>query len=378
MIEKQQFEEILKREDLKSFLLNSSKEAIQKAFGEEVANMKDYDQNNPNHQYNLFEHTIEVMEAIPKEKYLSEDYKTLKIAAFFHDIGKPEVAKEKDGKTVYYNHAEKSKEISAEILQKMGYAENEIERILFPAYFGVNSLHGMTAPEFVEKTLISIYYQLKTQLELTLSLSKCTGVKRVFDAEDLDKICEEFIDELPNLQEMLLKDVTANFEGDPAAMSKSEIVLSYPGFYAIFVYRIAHELYKRKVPFVPRMMTEYAHGKTGIDINPGAEIGEYFFIDHGTGIVIGETTKIGKWVKIYQGVTLGALSPRKGQSLSGVKRHPTVEDNVTIYANTTILGGETVIGENSVIGGNSFITSSVDKNSYVSIKAPELIIRTDD
>lgn len=255
---------------------------------------------------------------------------------------------------------------------------NEIERILFPAYFGVNSLHGMTAPEFVEKTLISIYYQLKTQLELTLSLSKCTGVKIVFEAEDLDKICEEFIDELPNLQEMLLKDVTANFEGDPAAMSKSEIVLSYPGFYAIFVYRIAHELYKRKVPFVPRMMTEYAHGKTGIDINPGAEIGEYFFIDHGTGIVIGETTKIGKWVKIYQGVTLGALSPRKGQSLSGVKRHPTVEDNVTIYANTTILGGETVIGENSVIGGNSFITSSVDKNSYVSIKAPELIIRTDD
>lgn len=255
---------------------------------------------------------------------------------------------------------------------------NEIERILFPAYFGVSSLHGMTAPEFVEKTLISIYYQLKTQLELTLSLSKCTGVKRVFDEADLDKICDEFINELPNLQEMLLKDVTANFEGDPAAMSKSEIVLSYPGFYAIFVYRIAHELYKRKVPFVPRMMTEYAHGKTGIDINPGAEIGEYFFIDHGTGIVIGETTKIGKWVKIYQGVTLGALSPRKGQSLSGVKRHPTVEDNVTIYANTTVLGGETVIGENSVIGGNSFITSSVDKNSYVSIKAPELIIRTDD
>ena len=140
---------------------------------------------------------------------------------------------------------------------------------------------------------------------------------------------------------------------------------------------MAIELYKRKVPFVPRMMTEYAHGKTGIDINPGAEIGEYFFIDHGTGIVIGETTVIGKWVKIYQGVTLGALSPRKGQSLSGIKRHPTVEDNVTIYANTTVLGGDTVIGENSVVGGNSFITSSVEKNSYVSIKAPELIIRND-
>ena len=176
---------------------------------------------------------------------------------------------------------------------------NEIERILFPAYFGVSTLRGMTAPEFVEKTLISIYYQLKTQLELSLSLSKCTNVKRVFKPDELDNICDEFINELPNLQEMLLKDVTANYEGDPAAMSKSEIVLSYPGFYAIFVYRIAHELYKRKVPFVPRMMTEYAHGKTGIDINPGAEIGEYFFIDHGTGIVIGETTVIGKWVKIY-------------------------------------------------------------------------------
>ena len=254
---------------------------------------------------------------------------------------------------------------------------NEIERILFPAYFGVSTLRGMTAPEFVEKTLISIYYQLKTQLELSLSLSKCTNVKRVFKPDELDNICDEFINELPNLQEMLLKDITANYEGDPAAMSKSEIVLSYPGFYAIFVYRIAHELYKRKVPFVPRMMTEYAHGKTGIDINPGAEIGEYFFIDHGTGIVIGETTVIGKWVKIYQGVTLGALSPRKGQSLSGIKRHPTVEDNVTIYANTTVLGGDTVIGENSVVGGNSFITSSVEKNSYVSIKAPELIIRND-
>ena len=262
--------------------------------------------------------------------------------------------------------------------QEIIHILNEIEKILFPSYFGVNGLMGITPAEFVEKTLVNIYYQLKSQLKNALSLSKWTGAKKVFDEADLDKICDEFIDELSNLQEMLLKDVTANFEGDPAAMSKSEIVLSYPGFYAIFVYRIAHELYKRKVPFVPRIMTEYAHGKTGIDINPGAEIGEYFFIDHGTGIVIGETTKIGKWVKIYQGVTLGALSPRKGQSLSGVKRHPTVEDNVTIYANTTVLGGETVIGENSVIGGNSFITSSVERNSFVSIKAPELIIRTDD
>lgn len=231
---------------------------------------------------------------------------------------------------------------------------------------------------FIEKTLITIYYQLKTQLELAHSLCKCTRVTKVFDSDRIDEICSEFINEIPNIQNKLIKDIIANFEGDPAATSKAEIILSYPGFYAIFVYRFAHELYKRNVPFIPRMMTEHAHSKTGIDINPGAEIGEYFFIDHGTGIVIGETTTIGNNVKIYQGVTLGALSPRKGQVLSGVKRHPTVEDNVTIYANSTILGGDTVIGENSVIGGNSFVTESVDKNSYVSIKAPELIIRTDD
>lgn len=254
----------------------------------------------------------------------------------------------------------------------------DIQKVVFPAYFCGSEARGMDSKEFIEKTLITIYYQLKTQLELAHSLCKCTRVTKVFDSDRIDEICSEFINEIPNIQNKLIKDIIANFEGDPAATSKAEIILSYPGFYAIFVYRFAHELYKRNVPFIPRMMTEHAHSKTGIDINPGAEIGEYFFIDHGTGIVIGETTTIGNNVKIYQGVTLGALSPRKGQVLSGVKRHPTVEDNVTIYANSTILGGDTVIGENSVIGGNSFVTESVDKNSYVSIKAPELIIRTDD
>ena len=254
----------------------------------------------------------------------------------------------------------------------------DIQKVVFPAYFCGSKARGMDSKEFIEKTLITIYYQLKTQLELAHSLCKCTRVTKVFDSDRIDEICSEFINEIPNIQNKLIKDIIANFEGDPAATSKAEIILSYPGFYAIFVYRFAHELYKRNVPFIPRMMTEHAHSKTGIDINPGAEIGEYFFIDHGTGIVIGETTTIGNNVKIYQGVTLGALSPRKGQVLSGVKRHPTVEDNVTIYANSTILGGDTVIGENSVIGGNSFVTESVDKNSYVSIKAPELIIRTDD
>ena len=170
----------------------------------------------------------------------------------------------------------------------------------------------------------------------------------------------------------MFKDVEAELEGDPAANSMEEIIFSYPGIFAIFVYRIAHELYQLEIPFIPRIMTEYAHGKTGIDINPGASIGEYFFIDHGTGIVIGETTIIGDHVKIYQGVTLGALSTQKGQALSGVKRHPTIEDNVVIYANTTILGGETVVGTNSVVAGNSFVTQSIPPNTKVSTTMPQL------
>ena len=174
---------------------------------------------------------------------------------------------------------------------------------------------------------------------------------------------------------MLLKDVQAGFDGDPAAKSKEEIIFSYPGFLAIYVYRLAHILYLEEVPFIPRIMTEYAHDHTGIDINPGATIGEYFFIDHGTGVVIGETTTIGNNVKLYQGVTLGALSTRKGQQLSGVKRHPTIEDNVTIYSNSSVLGGETVIGENTIIGGNTFITESIPANSKVSAKSPELVIK---
>mgnify|MGYP000661104018 FL=1 len=171
-----------------------------------------------------------------------------------------------------------------------------------------------------------------------------------------------------------MKDVQAAFDGDPAAHSKEEIIFCYPGLFAIFVYRMAHELYRMKVPFIPRIMTEYAHSHSGIDINPGATIGEYFFIDHGTGVVIGETTIIGNNVKIYQGVTLGALSTRSGQLLRDVKRHPTIEDDVTIYSSASILGGETVIGKGVVIGGNAFITSSVPAGSRVSVRNPELTI----
>ena len=174
---------------------------------------------------------------------------------------------------------------------------------------------------------------------------------------------------------MLLKDVQAGFDGDPAAKGKEEIIVCYPGLMAIYVYRLAHILYVEKVPHIPRIMTEYAHGRTGIDINPGAVIGEYFFIDHGTGVVIGETTEIGNNVKLYQGVTLGALSTRQGQQLANVKRHPTIGDNVTIYSNSTVLGGETVIGENTIIGGNTFITESIPANTKVSAKSPELVIK---
>ena len=180
-------------------------------------------------------------------------------------------------------------------------------------------------------------------------------------------IAEELIDQLSTIQSALFKDAQAGFDGDPAAENISEVVLSYPGFFAVFVYRIAHFLYEKRVPLIPRIMSEHAHSVTGIDIHPGAKIGASFFIDHGTGVVIGETAVIGDNVKLYQGVTLGALSTKSGQKLAGMKRHPTIEDGVTIYSGATILGGETVIGKNSTIGGNVFITNSVPENSTVNL-----------
>lgn len=177
---------------------------------------------------------------------------------------------------------------------------------------------------------------------------------------------------IPKVREYVETDVEAGYEGDPAATSRDEVIFCYPGLYAITVNRLAHELYLLNVPLIPRIMTEHAHSKTGIDIHPGATIGKYFFIDHGTGIVVGETTEIGEHVKIYQGVTLGALSTRGGQSLRNKKRHPTIEDYVTIYSGASILGGQTVIGNNVVIGGNAFITSSVEPGTRVSVKNQEL------
>ena len=246
-----------------------------------------------------------------------------------------------------------------------------LQRVFFPAYFGGIAISEVTAQAYVEYLLGKILSDLREQVELALS-------NRITDPAELenrtDAVCNEFFRALPAIQSTIMTDVEANYDGDPAAGSKEEVIFSYPGLYAIFVYRMAHQLYVSGVPLIPRIMTEYAHGGTGIDINPGANIGEYFFIDHGTGIVIGETTIIGNHVKLYQGVTLGALSPRGGHTVVG-KRHPTVGDNATIYSNASILGGETVIGANTVIGGNSFLTSSVEDNTKASVETPKMIFR---
>ena len=244
----------------------------------------------------------------------------------------------------------------------------EMRKLFFPAYFSPKNKE--TAFIATKNQLWELYGKLKTQIEVAVSF-KCKA-DACHMAED---ITDYFFNSLPEVQRILQTDLVAAFEGDPAAKNREEIIFCYPGYFAIFVYRLAHVLYKKGVPYIPRMMTEYAHGKTGIDIHPGACIDEYFFIDHGTGIVIGETAVIGKGVKLYQGVTLGALSPRQGQRLAGVKRHPTLEDNVTIYAGASIFGGETVIGEGAVVGGGAFVLESVPRGAKVSAKLPELIIK---
>ena len=250
----------------------------------------------------------------------------------------------------------------------------ELRAVIFPGYFWSDSAAGMFPEYYTGYRLNDLYDRLKEQIEIALLYAN-QEMEQQEASEQADRICGGFFEKLPEVQERLLKDVQAGFDGDPAAKSKEEIISSYPGVFAIYVYRLAHILYVENVPHIPRIMTEYAHGKTGIDINPGAVIGDYFFIDHGTGVVIGETTEIGRNVKLYQGVTLGALSTRQGQQLANVKRHPTIHDNVTIYSNSSVLGGETVIGENTIIGGNTFITESIPANTKVSAKSPELVIK---
>lgn len=241
-------------------------------------------------------------------------------------------------------------------------------RIVFPGYSRDKSHRIYNAKHNLSMLMEDVIYNLNKQVKLVLSAGMPEGEA---DAR-AQEVCLEFFRQIPQIRAVVQTDVEAAYEGDPAATSADEIIFCYPGLYAISVYRLAHALYCLEVPMIPRIMTEYAHGITGIDIHPGATIGKYFFIDHGTGIVIGETTVIGEYVKIYQGVTLGGLSTRGGQTLRGVKRHPTIEDRVTIYANASILGGNTVIGRDSVIGASAFITASVPACTTVTNKSQEL------
>ena len=254
----------------------------------------------------------------------------------------------------------------------------DLKRVMFPGYFGEENIALISPQYFIGDRLTDIYGKLKPQIEISLYYRDYEKYTEEEISERAEEVCEEFFKRLPYVQQMLLKDVQAGFDGDPAAKSREDVVISYPGLFAIFVYRIAHELYTQDVPFLPRIMTEYAHSRTGIDINSGAKIGEYFFIDHGTGVVIGETTEIGNNVKLYQGVTLGALSTRSGQKLKGKKRHPTIKDNVTVYSGASILGGETEIGEGVIVAGGAFVTKSVPAHTKVIVKNPEIKIKDSD
>ncbi|MDR1509677.1 MAG: hypothetical protein LBS53_08565 [Synergistaceae bacterium] len=241
--------------------------------------------------------------------------------------------------------------------------------LIFGGFFGKKRLKPDSMEYYIGELLETLIYHLQKQIGRALLHSGNDESDIEWEAQ---RVSYSFLEKIPSIRNVLAADVSAFYDGDPAAFSKDEIIMSYPGIYAIMVNRLAHELYLLEVPLIPRMMTEYAHGLTGIDIHPGATIGHHFFVDHGTGIVVGETTIIGNYVKIYQGVTLGALSTRGGQVLKGVKRHPTIEDHVTIYSGASILGGSTVIGEGVVIGSNAFITKSVPEKTRVSVKNPEL------
>lgn len=250
---------------------------------------------------------------------------------------------------------------------------NKLLRIFFPGYYRDRAYRIYNAYTNLSVLIEDVMFNLNKQISIVLKYN--TAFADASEGEILEqseRIAIAFFKKIPEIRAYVETDLQATFDGDPATQHREEIVFSYPGLLATTINRIAHELFRLGVPLIPRMMTEYAHSTTGIDIHPGATIGKYFFIDHGTGIVVGETTIIGEHVKIYQGVTLGALSTRGGQKLQGVKRHPTIEDNVTIYAGASILGGDTVIGKNSVIGSNAFITTSIPEGTRVSIKNQEL------
>ena len=255
----------------------------------------------------------------------------------------------------------------------------KLQHALFPGYFENSQFRSAAMKHQLCSLLEEISNELAGQICFAL---RCSPQYQKTPQAEIEltstSIALQFISRLPVVKEYLETDIEAAYEGDPAAFSKSEIIISYPGIYAGMVHRLAHELYLLSVPLIPRIMSEHAHSVTGIDVHPGATIGKYFFLDHGTGIVIGETTIIGSHVKIYQGVTLGALSTSGGQKLKNIKRHPTICDHVTVYSGASILGGETVIGENVVIGGNAFVIKSVPEKTKVSVKSPELLYKNGD
>ncbi|MCG8404910.1 MAG: hypothetical protein MI923_06905 [Phycisphaerales bacterium] len=259
--------------------------------------------------------------------------------------------------------------------------------ISYPGYFGRQNLTfknvryhvGELIPRVAQATYMQIFLSLchSNEVQGHYDPSGPTDQAMPFD-EKARSLTEQFLGRIPAVRESLALDVQAAYDGDPASANSDEVIFSYPGLIAVTVYRYAHEMYKMEIPLIPRTMSEWAHERTGIDIHPGARIGKRFFIDHGTGVVIGETTDIGDNVKVYQSVTLGALSflkDERGRMVRGYKRHPTVRDNVTIYANATILGGDTVLGEGSTIGGSTFLTSSVPAGCTVISNPPELKVR---
>ena len=247
-------------------------------------------------------------------------------------------------------------------------------RLVFPGYYRDYTYRIYNPKNNLSALIEDVAFHLNRQIGIALRGSGRAGEQGIdLAAEDLTAA---FLEKLPEIRAYVETDLQAAYDGDPAAASKAEVIIAYPGLHAITVNRLAHALYQLDVPLIPRIMTEIAHSRTGIDIHPGAQIGRYFFIDHGTGIVVGETTVIGDYVKLYQGVTLGALSTRGGQNLRGKRRHPTIEDNVTIYAGASILGGDTIIGHGSVIGSNVFITHPIAPGTRVSVKNQELMFKS--
>ncbi|MEM9412984.1 MAG: serine acetyltransferase [Planctomycetota bacterium] len=266
---------------------------------------------------------------------------------------------------------------------------NQLKQILFPGFCDAERYPAESLSTYLEINIESVTEKIAQQIAIAKALDNkfSNEVNEVVFDENINteqydspsrELAEQFIGKLPQIRETLSTDIQAAYDGDPACKNSGEVILCYPGFQAVMVHRFAHEFYKMAVPYLPRMMAEWVHGETGIDIHPGASIGDYFFIDHGTGVVIGETCVIGNHVKIYQGVTLGALSfptDGSGNLVRDTKRHPTIQDNVVIYANVTVLGGRTIVGHDSVIGSSVWLTKSVDPFTAILMEKPKLHLR---